>query len=468
MQPSVSTHALTLLTKAGDARVDDWKDLFYLLTFVSLVMHEGQIEPREMVWIRRFATGRGNSHLLGRMAAIIDGGERNTTEIEQLRRRAARGLSVGEKRRFIYNLAQLCKAQGSMSTARYVAILDIADNIGVSDIEADAIVHSVYTVNDTVMAAVGVLTVGSILYFARSVFVPLVVAIFITMIIYKVERLIASSLGVRRFRWATKLAATVAILAGFSGLVAAAAVAGNDIVSRLPAYKTQFDGAVGNSHAIQSTLAWLREKGLLDQLRTLPIGDMLAAFVGSLVNLVGNSALVVLFTGFLVFSSSEFKGTLEEMSDKIGTYMTIHTLMSLVTGLCVGLLCAAFGIDFALFWGLLAFLLNYVPSVGSVIATAPLMVLSAIQLHSWPAIVAFIVLLEAIAILTGHVIEPKLLGKGLGLKPLAILLGLIFWGLIWGIPGMFLAAPLMVLTRIFSSYFNITRGFERLIASEPI
>lgn len=453
---------------AAAAREEDWKDLFYLFTFLSLSLHGGQIERREEVWIRRFLAGRGKRRLYPVMQETVDRGASDAHEFDRLRERAARELSKGEKRRFIYNVAQLCQAQGSLSTAGYASVLAVAEEVGVSDVEADSIVHSVYTLNDTFMVIMGTFALGAILYFARAVIVPLVIAIFITMIVYKVERLIASALSVRRFRWLTKLGAMTVILAGVFGLVMAAVVSANDMANRFPGYAARFDVAVKGSAAIQSAVLWLREKGVLEQLHALPIGEMLASVLGALVAMLGNFVLIAIFTGFMVFSSSEFKGTLEEMSDTIGTYMAVHTLMCLLTGLGVYFLCLAFGVDFALFWALLAFLLNYIPSVGSIVATVPLMILGLIQLRSWTATVCFILLLEALNVLIGQVLEPKLMGTRLALKPLAILLGLIFWGLIWGIPGMFLATPLMVLIRIISSYFNVSRGFERLLASEAI
>ncbi len=450
------------------ASEEEWKDLFYLLTFLNLGLHEGKIERREEIWVRRFLADRRRPRLEARMQAILAAGTCDTTEIATLTRRAARELSMGEKRRYVYNLAQLCKAQGSLGAAAYESILDLAKEVGVSDVEADAILNSVYTLNDTVFAVVGVLALGVILYVAQAVIVPLVIAIFLTMIIYKVERVIASTLGIRRFRWLTKLGASIAILAGVFGLVMAAVASGADLVNRFPGYSARFGAAVDGSPAIQHTLAWLRDAGLLDQLRSLPVGNVIASFLGSLVTMLGTFALVVVFTGFLVFSSSEFQGALEEVSDRIGTYASVHTLMCLLTGLGAFVLCRVFGVDFALFWGLLAFLLNYIPSVGSLVATVPLMVLGVVQLRSWGAIVVFVVLLEALQIVIGQVLEPKLMGSRLALKPLAILLGLVFWGLIWGIPGMFLATPLMVLIRILCSYFNVSRGFERLLASDAI
>jgi predicted PurR-regulated permease PerM len=154
------------------------------------------------------------------------------------------------------------------------------------------------------------------------------------------------------------------------------------------------------------------------------------------------------------------------MNDKIGAYIGIKTLICLLTGLLAYGLCMIFGIDFALFWAVLAFLLNYIPTVGSIIATLPPILLAMIQLDSWILIVLFVVLFTVLQVILGQVLEPKLMGTRLALKPLAILLGLIFWGLLWGIPGMFLATPLMALLRILSSYFNFSRPFERLLAAD--
>jgi predicted PurR-regulated permease PerM len=177
--------------------------------------------------------------------------------------------------------------------------------------------------------------------------------------------------------------------------------------------------------------------------------------------------LVIIFTGFLVFSSSSFTGILAEVNDKIGTYMSVKTLINLVIGLLVFLLCLVFGVDFPLFWAILTFLLNFIPSIGSIVAIVPPVLLSLIQLDSWTVNVVFIVLFVGTQVVLAQVIEPKLMGNRLNIKPLAIILGLIFWGFLWGIPGMFLATPLMVLLRILSSYFNFSRGFERLIAADP-
>jgi AI-2 transport protein TqsA len=463
---SVSSAASSKPRRGAGQPSADWRDLFHLYAFLDVLLSHREIARRERVWIRRFLAHRGKRYLFARMEEVILLGRPDEVELQSLFEKAAFELSTGEKRRFIYNLAQLFESNGKLSAPDYEKLLEVAERIGVSDMEADSMIRSVYSITNTFVVIMGVLALGTILYLTRSVIIPLVVAILMTMIINKVERLITQAFPRRRLLWVTKLGATVAILALFFGLATAAVVSGTDIVNRFPAYQVKFSEAMQESSTVQNALGWLRAKGLLAQLQQLPIGSMLTSILGSLVTLIGNTVLVVIFTGFMVFSPSRFKGVLQEMSETISAYIAVKTLMCLLTGAVFVLMCWIFGIEFALFWGLLAFLLNYIPTVGSIVATLPLIVLATIQVHSRTGVVAFAVILLLVQQLIGQILEPKLMGMRLSLKPVAILLGLIFWGLLWGIPGMFLATPLMVLIRIVSSYFNVTRGFERLLASE--
>jgi predicted PurR-regulated permease PerM len=429
----------------------DWRDLFHLHAFLSLGLSDHQIERRELVWIKRYFARRGHE-LLVEMDRWLECGHCDQEQLGELVDRASA------------ELAQMCKSKGSISTTEYERILDLAEQIGVRDTDADAIIHSVYSINDTFMAIVGLLALGAILYLTQVVIVPLIIALFVTMIINKVEGLVASALSLRRLRWLNKVVAMVLILGVLFGLAMAAVVSGKEIATRVPYYEQKIGAMLEASPAAQKALRWARESGLHEQLGKLPIGGTIKSFLGSLVNLLGNFVLVMIFTGFLVFSGESFTGILQEMNEKISAYISIKTLVSVITGALVFVLCLAFGIDFALFWAILGFLLNYIPSVGSIIATAPPILLSMIQLDSWGGVIAFAALFIVLQVLLGQVLEPKLMGDKLAVKPVAILLGLIFWGFLWGIPGMLLAAPLMALLRILASYFNFSRSFERLLA----
>ena len=449
---------------------EDWINEFHLQAFLSLTLADRELERRELVWIKRFFVNRDKPQMVARVRAIIDGGAPDSRQLQALLQRADTEMPEGDKRRFVYNLAQLCKSKGQIGEEEYQRILEMAEQIGVEDTEADSIINSVYSINDSFTAIMGLLALGVILYVMQVVIVPAVIALFITMIINKVEGLVAVAPGLRRMRvrLLTKLGAMVVILGVLFGLVMAAVVSGEDIAKRYPAYEAKARQALKQVEVMVEArgFALPDDSGLIKQLEKLPIGSTLSSFVSSLVNLVGKFILVVVFTGFLVFSGTRYRGILQEMNDKIGAYMGVKTVMGLLTGLGVYLGCLGFGIDFALFWAIVSFLLNFIPSVGAVVASVPPIVLAMIQLGSWSSVVFFAACLIAMHLLIGQVLEPKLMGSRLAVKPLAILLGLIFWGFLWGLPGMFLAAPLMALARILASYFNFSRSFERLLADD--
>lgn len=132
---------------------------------------------------------------------------------------------------------------------------------------------------------------------------------------------------------------------------------------------------------------------------------------------------------------------------QVQRYLVLKTLISLVTGLAIGISAALMGVDFALFWGLLAFVLNYVPNIGSVIAAIPAIAVALVQLGLGPALGLTAVYL-AVNIVVGNFIDPIVIGRELRLSPLIVLLSLVFWGWVWGPIGMFLAVPLTIVVRI--------------------
>lgn len=137
-----------------------------------------------------------------------------------------------------------------------------------------------------------------------------------------------------------------------------------------------------------------------------------------------------------------------EVKNAIASYMKVKFLTSFFTGLCFGLICWAFGIDFSLFWGFLAFLLNFIPTVGSIAATIPPILLGLIQIDSSGTLLFFIILLVATQFTWGNVVEPFVMGSSVALNTVTVILGLVIWGYIWGVAGMLLSVPLIVLARV--------------------
>ncbi len=225
----------------------------------------------------------------------------------------------------------------------------------------------------------------------------------------------------------------------------------------------------------QSLVLWLNDisgtdlsqASFIEELESLLSAERLSALIGSVARGLGS------FTGsFFMFSlyyivllsgmaSTEkyikyvagpkgdqaFKKYMQ-MQNSIISYMIWKTLISLFTGGLVAGVCFMFDIKFAIFWGFIAFILNYIPSIGSIAATIPPILMGIIELESLNAMILLTALLTAIQVIVGNVVEPLIMGNRLKLNTLTVLFGLVFWGYLWGVIGMMLSVPLMVVLKI--------------------
>ena len=148
----------------------------------------------------------------------------------------------------------------------------------------------------------------------------------------------------------------------------------------------------------------------------------------------------------------------------IQKYLAIKTLTSLATGILAGLWVWILGIDYALFWGLLAFLLNYIPNIGSFIAGTPAVLMALVQFGIGSALLVAIGYL-VINVVIGGVLEPQTMGSGIGLSPLVVLMSLVIWGWLLGGVGMVLSTPLTMSAKIALDSFSDTRWMSTLMGS---
>ena len=149
----------------------------------------------------------------------------------------------------------------------------------------------------------------------------------------------------------------------------------------------------------------------------------------------------------------------------LGRYLGIKTIVSLVTGLTAGLLTWIIGVDFPLLWAMLAFLLNYVPTIGSIIAAVPAVLMALVQLGPGGA-TATAIGFVGINMVFGNMIEPRLMGYGVGVSPLIVFIGLVFWGWVFGPVGMLLSVPLTMALKLALESDVRTRWIAIFIGSE--
>ncbi|GJM63944.1 AI-2E family transporter [Persicobacter diffluens] len=200
------------------------------------------------------------------------------------------------------------------------------------------------------------------------------------------------------------------------------------------------------------------------------VGDFGSSFVMTLLYLMALLGGSIEYQNYLnKLQSSEkehkhddgvFAKNFDRLQKSIVTYIKVKSGISLCTGICVGLLSWFFGVDFAVFWGFLAFVLNFIPSIGSIIATIPPILLGLVQIDSTLSLVFFASILIAIQFFFGNVLEPRMQGESLSLNTVTVIFGLVLWGYIWGITGMLLSVPLMV---IFKMLISMVPGTSLLV-----
>ena len=202
-------------------------------------------------------------------------------------------------------------------------------------------------------------------------------------------------------------------------------------------------------------------------------------------SLVSNFFLVIIYMIFLLIEQRHFKKKLDilfpekskrtnvnkvlkRINESIMSYVSIKTFVSLLTGIASFIVLKIVGVDSAAFWALLIFFLNYIPSVGSLIATAFPVLVALVQFENPIKAVIVLVGILTIQTLVGNFLEPKLLGNKLNISTLVVLLSLVFWGMIWGVAGMFLCVPITVILLIVFNNFETTRPIAILLSDDGV
>ena len=327
------------------------------------------------------------------------------------------------------------------------------------------------TVSVMVLAAVAI---AGALFYTRPVMVPFVLAIFISYLVSPVVDFLRVRLRLPR---ALAVAIALLVAAGlFTLLGLLVTTSARNLLDfdnlrlyqeRIADLATRFFGVLdrrnidlGQGQIIQ---ALNDPQFLLD----LPLLDVLRTTAGTALGLVTNGVLVFIFLIYLMVgrNPNQFReGFYAQIDSKIRSYLVIKFVTSATTGLLTWFILALFGLDLALVFGVMAFLLNFIPSIGSMIATLLPLPIALIQYDSGITIALVILLPGAVQFTIGNIVEPLVTGEGLDLHPVTILLALVFWGLLWGVVGMLLAAPITAVLRIVLGRLEITRPVAELLA----
>ncbi len=309
------------------------------------------------------------------------------------------------------------------------------------------------------LGLLAVIAVGAVLKVAQAVIIPLLIAWFISYLLAPVVNFL-----VRRLRFPAVL--SVAIVVAL--LLLAAWGAGIVIQQRLLAFAKAFPAyqdKLAALYAHYGTQLNIPASVLKDLDWTPQIGPLVLRTSRFFIAFISNTILVLIFLVFMLLAkpyandkiraafsperAETFIAVSNTISRQIGAYLGALFVISFVTGLCVWGALASLGVEFAFAWGLLAFVLNFIPTVGSIAASIPPVLVALVQFapEIWPAVAAAGVLF-VIQQTLGNFIAPKVYGDRLNLSPVVILLFLVFWGWLWGITGALLAVPIAAAIQI--------------------
>lgn len=310
------------------------------------------------------------------------------------------------------------------------------------------------------LAIILLFAAGFVLKLARPVLVPFILAVFLSYILDPALTFLTGCRCPRPWAVLIVLALMFAVLYLLGVLVYSS---GKALVAELPKYQDRLadigrflDRGIGPFK--------VDVPSVLGSLNIDKIGGFVVGSIGPFFGVLGKLALVSLFLTVIVAGrgrgeakllklagdgrSGRVRTLLERINHEVRKYLVLKTLISLANGLEVWLVLTLFGVDFAALFGLLAFLLNFIPNIGSLVATVLRVGFAFFQFGTFWTPFLVLVITVGIDEVLGTVVEPRVLGKGLDLSPLLVFFSLVFWGWLWGIPGMILSVPLTAVIRI--------------------
>ncbi len=311
---------------------------------------------------------------------------------------------------------------------------------------------------------------GGALYWLRPVMIPFVLAIFFALAL--------SPLVDAQMRW-LRLPRPLAVLGTlvlglllFSLLAVLVSASVRQLAANAAGYQAKVTQLlIALTELFPLERFGMRPEAVLAPLSEIPVGavgGLLRGTTNAILDTLSQSLLVLIFVIYLLVGGaggSPASRTWREIENRIQRFLVTKAVVSAATGFLVGVVLSMLGIDLALVFGLFAFLLNFIPSLGSVIATLlPLPVVIASPDVSVTVAVLAITIPGAIQLTIGNLIEPRVMGESLDLHPIVILMALIFWGMLWGIVGMLLATPITAVLKILFEKLDYTRPLATLLA----
>ena len=330
---------------------------------------------------------------------------------------------------------------------------------------------------NVLLTLIAVVLVGAAFRAAEPVFIALLLSV---LLVYVLDPLVLRLQHLRLPLWAATIVATVVLLGVVAGLGFYIVRDLLELGTRLPEYQERIFGMVtAAACAIEDSLGLAQPLDLLGGLRGVSLGpfavraarsvtafalDFALVFFFALIMLIGkHHAAATIANAFPERKGRPTASILAAIDAHLRAYIGLKALISLLVGIGTAAILLALRVPFAFVWGFLAFLLNFVPGLGPVIAVAVPVLIAAVQPNPWPTALLAALLLAPLHVGLSNLLEPKLMGDHLDLSFLVIFVSLLFWGWLWGPAGVLLAVPLTATAKIVLEHIPRTRRFAVLL-----
>lgn len=331
-------------------------------------------------------------------------------------------------------------------------------------------------------ASILLVIIVTALVYGKAFLIPLIFAFIFWILIRRMKETLNRISFIDRYvpNWVKNIFLTVVI---FSLLYFIGSIISSNItrmIGRYDVYEHNFSALI---YRINDTFGIELDVFLKNtDVRSL-LSNLIQPIVTVLTSMLGNIFLVLIYMLFLFLEESNFNSKLKlvfknedshhsiseilrELEYSISDYLGVKTFVSFITGALSAIALFFIGVDAPVFWGLIIFLLNYIPTVGSLVATLFPVAFCLLQFPELTPAILTLVIVGSIQVVVGNVLEPKLVGNSMNLSALVTILALSLWGIIWGITGMILSVPITVIMVIIFSKFEQTKNIAIMLSDK--
>lgn len=330
---------------------------------------------------------------------------------------------------------------------------------------------------------IGIVALTCLVWFlsvARIVVMPFLLSVFLSFMLiplihWQTRKRIPKLIAIFTSFIAAALFIVVIGLLAYSGT--------KDFRKRLPDYERKLVEAYNKAAKQMEVLpADFRKVDWESQLNLQSVSRLVLSSLGNFLSFLTHSFIVFVFLLFILLELDQLPDKVErafgaeasrrllvaaeKISGQIQTYLVYKTLISAATGTLVWGMLNWFNVDFAILWGLLAFLLNFIPNIGSTVAAVPPILVTFVQTESLATTSLVFLLFTVIQVTIGGILEPRIMGGGLNLSPIVVFGSLIFWGWIWGVPGALICVPLAAAVKIVCDNVDSLRWIGTMITAK--